>query len=137
MAKSTGNARAENMIVLGALAHLVSMSQSIMEDFVRERFTRGRPNDEQIISSNIEALTLGRQEAEKSGFSLGELAPAIMPEGNQILINGNEAVLSWRLRRRHQLLHRIPNIPRNFNTSMDGAQPHRRREVRLSGKFRD
>ena len=92
LAKSTGNARAENMIVLGALAHLVSMSQSILEDFVRERFTRGRPNDEQIISSNIEALTLGRQEAEKSGFSLGELAPPIMPEGNQILLNGNEAI---------------------------------------------
>ena len=92
LAKSTGNARAENMIVLGALAHLVSMSQSILEDFVRERFTRGRPNDEQIISSNIEALTLGRQEAEKSGFSLGELAPSIMPEGDQILVNGNEAI---------------------------------------------
>ena len=92
LAKSTGNARAENMIVLGALAHLVSMSQSILEDFVRERFTRGRPNDEQIITSNIEALTLGRQEAEKSGFSLGALAPAIMPEGDQILVNGNEAI---------------------------------------------
>ena len=92
LAKSTGNARAENMIVLGALAHLVSMSQGILEDFVRERFTRGRPNDEQIISSNIEALTLGRQEAEKSGFQLGELAPPIMPEGDQILLNGNEAI---------------------------------------------
>ena len=92
LAKSTGNARAENMIVLGALAHLVSMSQGILEDFVRERFTRGRPNDEQIIISNIEALTLGRQEAEKSGFSLGELAPPIMPEGEQILLNGNEAI---------------------------------------------
>lgn len=92
LAKSTGNARAENMIVLGALAHLVSMSQNILEDFVRERFTRGRPNDEQIISSNIEALTLGRLEAEKSGFVLGELAPPIMPEGNQILLNGNEAI---------------------------------------------
>ena len=92
LAKSTGNARAENMIVLGALAHLVSMSQGILEDFVRERFTRGRPNDEQIIISNIEALTLGRQEAERSGFSLGELAPPIMPEGEQILLNGNEAI---------------------------------------------
>ncbi len=92
LARSTGNARAENMIVLGALAHLVSMSQSILEDFVRERFTRGRPNDEQIISSNIEALTLGRKEAERSGFGLGELAPPIMPEGDQILLNGNEAI---------------------------------------------
>ena len=92
LAKSTGNARAENMIVLGALAHLVSMPQEILENFVRERFTRGRANDEQIISSNIEALSLGRQESEKSGFSLGELAPSITPEGDQILINGNEAI---------------------------------------------
>ena len=92
LAKSTGNARAENMIVLGALAHLVSMSQDILEDFVKARFTRGRANDEQIISSNFEALTLGRQEAEKSGFSLGELAPSIRPEGKQILVNGNEAI---------------------------------------------
>ena len=92
LAKSTGNARAENMIVLGALAHLVSMPQEILENFVRERFTRGRANDEQIISSNIEALSLGRQESEKSGFSLGELAPSIKPEGDQILINGNEAI---------------------------------------------
>ena len=92
LAKSTGNARAENMIVLGALAHLVSMPQEILENFVRERFTRGRANDEQIITSNIEALSLGRQESEKSGFSLGELAPSITPEGDQILINGNEAI---------------------------------------------
>ena len=92
LAKSTGNARAENMIVLGALAHLVSMPQQIMDDFVRERFTRGRANDEQIISSNIHALALGRSEAEKSGFSLGELAPPVRPEGDQILVNGNEAI---------------------------------------------
>ena len=92
LAKSTGNARAENMIVLGALAHLVSMPQAILENFVRERFTRGRANDEQIITSNIEALALGRQQSESSGFSLGELAPPIMPEGDQILVNGNEAI---------------------------------------------
>jgi len=92
LAKQTGNARAENMIVLGALAYLVGMSQQILDDFVRERFTRGREGDEEIIIANIKALTLGRQEAEKSGFSLGELAPPEKPEGDQILINGNEAV---------------------------------------------
>ena len=68
------------------------MPQTILENFVRERFTRGRANDEQIITSNIEALSLGRQESESSGFSLGELAPPIMPEGDQILVNGNEAI---------------------------------------------
>ncbi|MCI0813010.1 MAG: 2-oxoacid:acceptor oxidoreductase subunit alpha [Chloroflexi bacterium] len=92
LAKQTGNARAENMIVLGALAYLVGMPMQILEDFVRERFTRGRANDEEIISSNIQALGLGHEEAEKSGFTLGELAPPQRPEGDQILINGNEAV---------------------------------------------
>ena len=92
LAKQTGNARAENMIVLGALAYLVGMPLQILEDFVRERFTRGRANDEEIISSNIQALGLGHEEAEKSGFTLGELAPPQRPEGDQILINGNEAV---------------------------------------------
>ena len=92
LAKSTGNARAANMIVMGALAHLVDMPQSVLEEFVVKRFTRGRPNDEEIIKSNIQALTLGRDEATKSGFSLGELAEPHKPEGEQILFNGNVAI---------------------------------------------
>jgi 2-oxoglutarate ferredoxin oxidoreductase subunit alpha len=92
LAKSTGNARAANMVVMGALAYLVKMPQPILEEFVRTRFTRGRPNDEEIIKSNIEALSLGRDEADGSGFDLGELADPIKPEGEQILINGNVAL---------------------------------------------
>ena len=92
LAKSTGNARAANMVVMGALAFLVNMPQSILEEFVTKRFTRGRPNDEEIIRSNIQALRLGREEASKSGFSLGELADPIKPEEDQILINGNVAI---------------------------------------------
>ena len=92
LARSTGNARAANMVVMGALAYLVDISQQILEDFVTKRFTRGRPNDQQIIESNHVALGLGRAEAEKSGFSLGELADSIPPEGEQVLINGNVAL---------------------------------------------
>ena len=92
LARSTGNARAANMIVMGALAFLVNIRQEILEDFVTKRFTRGRPNDQQIIESNHVALGLGRAEAEKSGFALGELADPIPPEGDQILINGNQAL---------------------------------------------
>ena len=92
LAKSTGNTRAANMVVMGALAHLVSMPQATLEDFVVKRFTRGRPNDEEIISSNIKAISLGRDEAVKSGFSLGEMSEPIKPEGEQILINGNVAI---------------------------------------------
>ena len=80
LAKSTGNSRAANMVVIGALAYLVNMTQSIFEQFVTRRFTRGRPNDQEIIESNIKALTLGREEAEKSGFSLGALAPPDKPD---------------------------------------------------------
>ena len=92
LARSTGNARAANMVVMGALAYLVGISQQILEDFVTKRFTRGRPNDQQIIESNHVALGLGRDEAEKSGFNLGELADSIPPEGEQVLINGNVAL---------------------------------------------
>ena len=92
LARSTGNARAANMVVMGALAYLVEIDQSILEQFVTKRFTRGRPNDEEIIKANIQALTLGRQEAEKSGFIIGQMADAIPPEGEQILVNGNVAL---------------------------------------------
>ena len=92
LAKSTGNARASNMVVMGALAYLVNMPQSVLEEFVRRRFTRGRPGDEQIIESNIQALTLGREQAVGSGFSLGELDDPIAPTYEQILTNGNFAI---------------------------------------------
>ena len=92
LAKSTGNARAANMVVMGALAYLVKMPQSILEAFVVKRFTRGRPNDEEIIKSNIQALSLGKDEAVESGFSLGELAEPQKPEDDQILVNGNVAI---------------------------------------------
>ena len=92
LAKSTGNTRAANMVVMGALAYLVRMDQSILEQFVVKRFTRGRPNDDEIIRSNIEALSLGRAEAERSGFVIGELSESQPVEGEQVLMNGNMAL---------------------------------------------
>jgi len=92
LAKSTGNARAENMIVIGAFAHLVKMPMSYLEDFVTKRFTRGRPGDDEIIRSNIQALNLGAEKIAESGFALGELADPVKPEGEQILLSGNEAI---------------------------------------------
>ena len=92
LAKSTGNARAANMVVIGALAQLVGMRQEILDEFVRARFTRGRPNDAEIIESNLRAMRLGRVEAEKSGLGVGELAGADPPDYEQILVNGNTAV---------------------------------------------
>ena len=92
LAKSTGNPRAANMVIIGALAYLVDMPQEYLEQFVVKRFSRGRPGDEEIIQQNIQALSLGRKEAVKSGFSLGELVEPHMPEGKQVLVKGNEAL---------------------------------------------
>ena len=92
LARSTGNARAANMVVVGAIAYLVSFAHSALEAFNVKKFTRGRPGDEKIIEGNNKALALGRDEAETSGFRLGELAPPIMPEGEQVLVSGNQAL---------------------------------------------
>ncbi|MFW6195488.1 MAG: 2-oxoacid:acceptor oxidoreductase family protein, partial [Chloroflexota bacterium] len=56
IAKEVGNARAANMVVLGAIAPLVNFPLEALHDFVRERFSRGRANDQEIIDSNIQAL---------------------------------------------------------------------------------
>ena len=92
LAKSTGNNRAANMVVMGALAHLVNMPHEYLQEFVERRFSRGRAGDEEIIRSNLQALTLGREHIATSGFSLGDLAPAEKPEYGQLMIKGNEAL---------------------------------------------
>lgn len=92
LAKSTGNPRAENMIVIGAFAELVGMVQEHLEGFVVKRFTRGRPGDDEIIRSNIEALNLGREQAASSGFNVGTLPEPHKPDWAQVLIKGNDAL---------------------------------------------
>ncbi|MEC9365562.1 MAG: 2-oxoacid:acceptor oxidoreductase subunit alpha, partial [Chloroflexota bacterium] len=92
LAKQTGNNRAANFVVMGALADLVELPISILEDFNKQRYTRGRDSDQQIIDSNNMALSLGSVEAKKSGFNLGELADPVKPEGEQVLLNGNIAI---------------------------------------------
>ncbi len=92
LGRSTGNLRAANMVVLGVLAKLIDWPDSYMEDFVSQRFARGRAGDDEIIRSNHQALGLGRDEAEKTSFSLGELSDPTPPKGDQILIRGNDAI---------------------------------------------
>ncbi len=92
LAKSTGNNRAANMVIMGALAYLVDMPMNFLEEFVTKRFTRGRSGDDEIIRSNIQALNLGREHIAESSFSVGELAPPEPPEEAQIMLKGNEAI---------------------------------------------
>ncbi len=92
LAKSTGNARAANMVTIGAVATLMGFPLAEIDAYVTERFTRGRPGDDEIIKANIEAIRLGAGVAEESGFSVGQLAPPNAPDYEQIMITGNAAL---------------------------------------------
>ena len=88
LAKQAGEARSANMVIIGALAHLVDMPLAFFEDFVQKRFA-GR---EGIIAANISALRLGYEHASDSEVQIGQLEPPVKPEGEQLLIKGNEAL---------------------------------------------
>ena len=90
LARSTGNPRAANIIMIGAVAQLASMPANYFTDFIRERFTRGRPNDAEIIEGNIRALDIGIQEAKASGHGVTPLDPPPPVEGQRILVKGND-----------------------------------------------
>jgi 2-oxoglutarate ferredoxin oxidoreductase subunit alpha len=92
LAKSTGNARGANMVMMGVLATLVGMPLGILEEFVRQRWGNTARYGEKVVPQNIEALRLGRDEANESGFSLGRLEDPVRPEYDQIFVDGNEAI---------------------------------------------
>jgi len=92
IAKEVGNARASNMVVLGAIAPLANFPLEALKAYVTKRFTRGRPGDEQIVEANSLALDKGAEAAEKSGFHLTELDPPVRPDYEQIMISGNAAI---------------------------------------------
>jgi len=92
LAKSTGNARAANMVTIGAVVSLINFSLEEVDNFIRKRFTRGRDGDEEIIKANISAVRLGVEVANLSGFSVGELAPASKSDEEQIMVTGNIAL---------------------------------------------
>jgi 2-oxoglutarate ferredoxin oxidoreductase subunit alpha len=92
LAKSTGNARAANMVTIGAVAALMEFPLGEIDAYITERFSRGREGDDEIITANIEAVRLGKGVADESGFKVGQLAPATHPDYDQIMITGNAAV---------------------------------------------
>ena len=92
LGRSTGNLRAANMVVAGALAQLVDLPQEMFEEFVRARWGNVKRYGEKTVPQNIHALTLGREASLASGFSLGQLADPIRPDYEQLFINGNDAI---------------------------------------------
>ena len=87
-AKRVGESRSENMVILGALAHLVSMPDRYFQNFIARRF-KGRDS---IVEANQKAFALGREHAAASELSIGELESPQKPEGAQIILRGNEAL---------------------------------------------
>ena len=92
LAKKTGNARAANMVVLGALTRLVNWELDFLEQFNVKRFNRGRAGDEAIIKANSMALKLGREAAGSSEMAVGQLPPPQPVGYPQVLLNGNTAL---------------------------------------------
>ena len=73
LAKSTGNPRAANMVILGAIAHLVHMPEHYLPEFVTKRFTRGAPATRRLIKGNIMALEFGTRRGQEERFQLGRV----------------------------------------------------------------
>ena len=92
LGKSTGNPRAANMVMMGALAQLVGMPQEILEGWVKQRWGNTARYGEKVVPQNIQGLSLGREQAVESGFDLGQLEEPISPGYEQIFLNGNEAL---------------------------------------------
>ena len=88
LAKQAGEARSANMVMIGALCHLVNMPLNYLEEFVRNRF-KGR---DAIIEANIKALRLGHEHAATSEIQIGELGTPNKPDWEQLLVKGNEAI---------------------------------------------
>ena len=87
LAKQTGESRAANMVVMGALANLVNMPLEYLKSFVRTRFA-GR---DQVINANLQALDMGfEQTADES--VIAELSEPNRPDYAQVFLKGNEAV---------------------------------------------
>ena len=80
------------MVVIGAVAALGGMPPAYFEDFITARFTRGRDNDQEIIDANIQALNLGFQEVQKTGFRVTDLDDPPEEDGPRVVIKGNDAL---------------------------------------------
>jgi 2-oxoglutarate ferredoxin oxidoreductase subunit alpha len=87
LAKTTGETRAANMVVMGALAHLVNMPLDYFKTFVKTRFA-GR---DAIIEANLKALDLGFKQVAKEPH-IADLGEPQKPPYEQLFIKGNEAI---------------------------------------------
>jgi 2-oxoglutarate/2-oxoacid ferredoxin oxidoreductase subunit alpha len=91
MAREAGNPLASTIILIGAVAKMAGVSIEALEAFITQRWTRGRPGDEQIVQGNINALRMGVDEASKVGLQLEDLDAPPTHDRPRIMIRGFEA----------------------------------------------
>jgi len=92
LAKTTGNPKAANMVMMGALAELVGVNISVLEDFVKDRWGDTSRYGELVVPQNIQALKLGSDEIRGGGHKLAEIQSPKPSNNPQIFLNGNEAI---------------------------------------------
>ncbi|MSQ36028.1 MAG: hypothetical protein EXR63_02635, partial [Dehalococcoidia bacterium] len=90
LARATGNPRAANIIMIGAVAQLASMPADYFRQFIEARFRRGRANDDEVINGNIKALDVGFEAAAASGYQVNSLDAPPAIERQRILVKGND-----------------------------------------------
>ena len=88
LAKEAGEARSANMVLMGALAHLINMPKEYFENFITNRF-KGR---DAVIQANLRALELGMQHVANTEMHVADLEPPRKPSYSQSLIKGNDAL---------------------------------------------
>ena len=91
--KAAGTAKGRNMVALGAMAFIFGVDPEAMKAFILKRFKGKRQG---IIDSNIDSFLLGYQwsqtHIQKEDAYTFQGAEPLPPDGEKIIMNGNEAV---------------------------------------------
>jgi 2-oxoglutarate ferredoxin oxidoreductase subunit alpha len=91
MARDAGNPLASTIILIGAVAQMVGIALPLIERFIEQRWSRGRPGDDAIVQGNIKALHMGAEAALGSGLNIEELDAPPEHDGERIIIQGAQA----------------------------------------------
>ena len=80
----------KNMIVLGALCHILDLETTIVREIIREAFLKKK--GENIVQKNIEAVKLGCEQAEKIVQAQEKHSLKKRTYTQKLLISGDEAI---------------------------------------------
>lgn len=91
--KAAGNAKGRNMVAIGAVACLFGIDPEAMKAFISKRF-KGKTRE--IVESNLNSFLLGYEWtkthiAKDDPYTFAGVVPP-PPEGEKLIMNGNEAV---------------------------------------------